>query len=306
MKNLFTVIIAALLFFSCSKENSYEIKNENEAEPEEMYRQFAVTPETFVSTSKFLKREITSLVTNPNIRYVRMFTYDQINRCTLIQIGTIDSLSATPAFQLTQSLNFNYDGSSILPYSLSSVRTVFPNLVTEFYFKYNNQGYKIMDSVRVKNMMGEPADRQIFYEYGKLSVSSKPLLTGFPMNNVSYDTLSLLYGGNIRRLTSKRVNTNGDVLVVYDFTYDDKISPYNKLNIANSLYFENSAIGLGYNVPLETHYLGVTLNNMLSWSTGNFVVTFNYAYNGDGYPIKKEMFLPGSVDADKVVHFEYY
>lgn len=222
-----------------------------------------------------------------------------------IKLGTIDSSISNPVFTLKQTLTFNYDGASLLPASLSSVKTVFPNLVTIFYYSYNSQGRKTRDSVRVKNMAGDPADRVINYVYENDRVFTTPVLTGFPMENNSLDTLSMLSGGNIEKLVSRMIKTTGDQIATYTFTYDHHVSPYNKLNIANSLYFEHSSLGLGYNVPLETHYMGVTTNNMASWSAGNYTVTYTYQYDMDQYPVRKEMFLPGNITPWQVTLFEY-
>ena len=162
-----------------------------------------------------------------------------------------------------------------------------------------------MDSVRVKNQAGDPADRVIHYEYDKDRVIATPVLTGFPMENNSLDTLSLLAGGNIERLVSRTIHSTGDQIATYIFTYDNYISPYNNLNIANSLYFESSSLGLGYNVPLETHYMGVTTNNMTSWTSGTYTVSFKYLYDKNSYPVRKEMYLPGEVNPEQVTLFEY-
>ncbi len=299
MKNIFLVYCVVLLSFSCTKEN---LPKEPAAE---LYRQFAVSETEFEQSFKFLKREISYFATNPFLKNIKMFSYDAANRCTEIKIGTIDSSTANPAFNLTQTITFKYDGQTVVPASLSNVKTVFPNLVTHFYFKYNNQGMKIMDSVRVKNQLGEPADRVIKYEYENERVYSTPEMNGFSMVNNKYDTLEFLSGGNIERLNSKVMKTTGEEFITYQFTYDEGVSPYNKLNIANSLYFENSAIGLGYNVPLETHYMGVTTNNMTSWITGSYKVNFKYLYDGDKYPVRKEMTRPGEVNPHQVVLFEY-
>ncbi|MBC7903156.1 MAG: hypothetical protein H7Y27_07020, partial [Gemmatimonadaceae bacterium] len=129
---------------------------------------------------------------------------------------------------------------------------------------------------------------------------------GFTLENNSTDTLSLLSGGNIEKLVSRIYRSTGDNIVTYSFTYDKHISPYNKLNIANSLYFESSAIGLGYNVPLENHYMGVTTNNMTSWTTGNYTVRFEYVYDANKYPVRKEMLLPGDAIPYEVTLLEYY
>ena len=300
----YSIIPALLMVFSlsCNKEIS-----DPEPQPTvDPMPQFAVSAKTFESSSRLLKREISFTKNNPFLKNVRMFTYDNTKRCTEIKIGTIDSSIANPVFNLTQTLTLAYDVSALVPSSFSSVKTVFPNLVTKFYYKYNNQGRKISDSVRVKNQAGDPADRVIHYVYDDNDrVYATPVLTGFSMENNSLDTLSLLTRGNIEKLVSRMIRATGDQLVTYTFTYDQSVSPYNKLNIANSLYFESAALGIGYNVPLETHYMGVTTNNMTSWTTGSYTVTFKYLYTPDQYPVRKEMFLPGDVTPYQVVLFEY-
>jgi hypothetical protein len=227
-------------------------------------------------------------------------------RCTEIRIGTIDSSKSNPVFTLKQTLTFSYDGpTSLSPSSVSSVKTVFPNLVTTYYYKYSNHGRKITDSVRVKNQAGDPADRVIHYEYEDGQVYVTPHFTGFPMENNSLDTLSILGAGNIEKLVSRFKKSTGDQVISYSFTYDEFISPYNKLNLANSLYFESASLGLGYNVPLETHYMGVTTNNMTSWTSGNYTVRFTYLYDQDKLPVRKEMILPGDPHPYQVTLFEY-
>jgi hypothetical protein len=302
MKHSCIALLSVLLLLSCTKN----AENPGPVPVSDPIPQFAVSAAKFQASIKLIKREVSYLRTSPNIKDVRLFAYDDMRRCTEIRIGTVDSSAANPVFNLRQTLTFNYNGASpLLPSSLSSVRTVFPNLVTNFYFKYNAAGRKVMDSVRVRNMAGDPADRVVHYAYETDRVYTTPVLTGFPMQNIAIDTLSLLSGGNIERLVSRILQSTGDRIVTYTFTYDQHISPYNKLNIANSLYFESSAIGLGYNVPLETHYMGVTTNNMTSYTSGTNTVRFNYLYDGDRYPVRKEMVLPAETTPYQVTYFYY-
>ncbi len=302
MKSIYLPVITALLLFSCSKNPQ---ETPDPIVPAVTYSQFAVTNTRLAESTKFLKREVTYLTVNPLLKSVRMFSYDANNRCTEIKIGTIDSSQANPAFNLKQTLTLNYSGSSILPGSVSSVRTVFPNLVTVFYFTYNSKGLKTKDSVQVKNTAGNPAYRVVNYVYDSGRVTTTPVLSGFSYDNIPFDTLSILQNGNIEKLVSKMKTTAGVQGATYTFTYDKYISPYSKLNIANSLYFENSSIGLGYNVPLETHYMGVTFNNMTSWSSGTYTVTFKYVYDADKYPVRKELYYPGNTNPSQVILFEY-
>lgn len=302
MKYCVIPTLLMIVILSCSKD-----KSSSEQEPTiDPIPQFSVSPKTFELSSKFLKKEISYTKNNPLLKNVRLFYYDNAMRCTEIKIGTIDSASSNPVFNLTQTLTLKYDGpTSLLPTSFYSVKTIFPNLITTFYYQYNSQRRKIKDSVRVKNQAGDPADRVIHYVYDIDRVYATPVLTGFPMENNSLDTLSLLGGGNLEKLVSRIIRSTGDQIVTYTFTYDQFVSPYNKLNIANSLYFESAALGIGYNVPLETHYMGVTINNMTSWTTGNYTVVFKYLYDQDRYPVRKEMFLPGDINPSYIVLFEY-
>lgn len=301
MKNILIPVLLTIIISSCSKEKSVQ----DGGEVIDPIPQFSMTASKFQNSDRFLKREIISYINNPELKHVRIFNYGNSKRCTEIKLGTIDSSVLNPVFTLKQTLTFHYEGSSVLPSSFSSVRTVFPNLTTTFYYKYDDQGKKVKDSVRVKNMAGDPADRVINYVYAKDKVYTTPKLTGFPMENNSLDTLSILSGGNIEKLVSRMIKATGDQITTYSFTYDQAISPYNKLNIANSLYFEHSSLGIGYNVPLETHYMGVTTNNMSSWSSGNYKVEFNYVYDQYNYPVRKEMILPGDTQPFMVVFFEY-
>ena len=301
MRDYIIPVLLMIFILSCNKEISPEPEPTTDPIP-----QFSVSAKTFEASSKFLKREVSYNKTNPLLKNVRLFTYDNAMRCTEIKIGTIDSSISNPVFNLTQTLTLKYDGpTTLLPNLFYSAKTIFPGLVTTFYYKYNSQGRKIMDSVRVKNQAGDPADRVIHYVYDNDRVYATPVFNGFSLENNSLDTLSLLKGGNMGKLVSRVIRSTGDQIVTYTFTYDQFISPYNKLNIANSLYFESAALGIGYNVPLETHYMGVTTNNMTSWTTGTYTVTFKYLYDQDRYPVRKEMFLPGDINPSYVVSFEY-
>jgi hypothetical protein len=305
MQNIVLYGIFIFLLASCTKKEAAEINPIIEPITTTTFKQFEVSAETFVPNSKFLKREVHFRSNRPAMKYVRMFYYDADNRCYKIHVGIIDSSLNNPQFISTHSIAFNYEGASLQPVSLSSVRTVFPNLVTTFFYKYNNQGLKVMDSVRVKNLAGEPADITVQYVYNKGRVYTTPVLTGFSIDGNPFDTLELLQAGNIGRLISRVHRAGSSRTTTYAFTYDQAINPYNKVNIANSFYFENAAVGLGYNVPRETHYLGVATNNMLSYTTGSYIVKFRYVYDGDNYPVKKEMILPNDPNPCEVTYMEY-
>ena len=77
------------------------------------------------------------------------------------------------------------------------------------------------------------------------------------------------------------------------------------MNIATGLYFQNSSLGMGYNVPLETQYMGLNTNNIKAWTSDSYTVTYVYLYDKERYPVKRTMFLPGNTNPQQVTVFEY-
>jgi hypothetical protein len=293
MKYRMLIAFALLAFLSCQKENNSPIQ-----EP---------PVDSIPQLPKLLKREVSYTKNKPQLKWVKLFTYDDSKRCTEVSVGVIDSAVTTPSFNLQRKLTFLYDeSSSRMPSSVSSWRKSLPNFTDTYYHTYNNLGHKIKDSVSVKNTSGEIGSFVIHYEYGSDKVSGRPVLTGFPMENSSLDTIYFTEAGNIERQATRHLSAGGDEFYSYIFTYDQGVNPYNKLNIENSLYFQHPSIGIGYNVPFETHYIGFNTNNMTSFKTGTLLVTFKYVYDEDQYPIRKEMFRPSdTVNPEEVILFEY-
>ena len=56
------------------------------------------------------------------------------------------------------------------------------------------------------------------------------------------------------------------------------------------MYFTNSSLGIGYNVPTETHYMGLNRNNITAFSLDGFKTVVKYQYDKFKYPVKSESF----------------
>lgn len=301
MKKKFTFLIfLAIAGFHCSKNNLTET-DRSEEPPSKAYSSNEV-----IGKLQLLTREVSFVTNNPNLKRIREFSYDEENRCTKIVLGTIDSSgNVLPEFIVSRTLTLYYNDGSSLPYKVASVRSVFPNLVIDFYYKYDDKGAKIQDSVRVRNQFGQPADRVIRYEYEKGLITATPELTNFSILNNTFDSL-YINNANIVKKVSRMPTTNGDLIRTFAFEYDDKINPYSAINIYNSLYFTNPSINIGFNVPTETHYVGFNRNNISTFITQGVFKTFCfYEYDKFKYPLKSESFPESNPLIRTITYFTY-
>jgi hypothetical protein len=293
MKPLFSLIsVASLFLFSCSKD---KLTSQGEVS-EEYSTGFNIPSNGPVGRLQLLTREVSFTSNSPSLKQVREFLYDTDNRCTQIKIGTIDSSgNVPPVFNISRVFTFIYEGNNPLPEKVQSARTVFPNLVTEFFYEYDEDGNKINDSVRVLNQAGQPADRNVRYKYiGKDSIISTPEFVNFPIFNNPFDTL-VIDKSNLIRLIRRTLLITGSRLNTYDFEYDNNVNPYNALNIYNSFYLANPAIGIANNVFVQGQYAGISQNNIIAY-TQDIITEFviDYTYDKFKYPVKSEFYLSGS------------
>lgn len=247
---------------------------------------------------KYLKREVSFTAAGPNIKEVRLFTYDSRQRVSKIEIGKIDSSVSNPQFAATAVINLHYKDTTGQPDYFSMVRTALPNVTKYYYWKYEAKGLKVRDSVHVVYGAGQESDRLITYTYTDRNIYVTPTEIGTQGGALTTDSLTLADGN----ITVHKSVLNGSVNT-YTYAYDDKHNPYHVLNIAGSLYLQNSTIGAGYNVPKETHYAGFNKNNMLSYTVSGTSVLFNHVYDTDNYPVKKTMVINNAVQ--QTFYFEY-
>ncbi len=255
-----------------------------------------------------LKKEVYYVSAIPGYRTVKEFQYDNLKRCTTIVVSKIDSANNILAPQTIFILTMKYTGSSMQPYEIDQASSFNPQRPKKFYLTYDLDGRKLLDSTREKNFEGEEIYRLNIYEYKPNRVISTPYISKGSKNYASYDTLDL-QGQNIHRLATFYPDDNGGFWVAQTYTFDNKKNPYSQLNIANALYFMNSTIGMGYNLPQEMHYIGLNKNNMrtiiVSTVEEDGLVTIDYTYNNDGYPTKKTMGFDGA-EQKEFYEFEYY
>ncbi|MGZ8559267.1 MAG: hypothetical protein ACXWWC_13075 [Chitinophagaceae bacterium] len=110
MRYGFLPTLLVIFLISCAKERSISHQTiTNDTIP-----QFSVSAAKFTPSSKFLRREVSYTINNPFLKNVKLFTYDNAQRCTEIKLGIIDSSVSNPVFNLKHTLVFSYDGASLL------------------------------------------------------------------------------------------------------------------------------------------------------------------------------------------------
>ena len=289
------VSLMILLLASCSKEISPD---------EEIFETRAISNKNNTKKTKLIKREVSFTVANPQLKIVKQFFFDQRNRVVKVEVGRIDSSLANPTFQVRQTLNFFYNGLNNLPHSMTLVRSFFPNLVTTYYYTYNQFNEKVMDSVKAINVQGQVGYFKVAYTHEGKNIFVTPYTEAFSLDLMPYDTLTLK-NHNIERLIKKTFVRGAETKNEYFFTYDKHPNPFNKLNIYNSLYFTNSSMGVGYNVIFFNHYAGINRNNLLSYGIAEILNHFTYVYDADDYPLKQDSFLSGTSSPYEITYYQY-
>lgn len=289
MRHCYAILLSVLLLSACQKnllsdEESMLLTNDANSQV------VPFVPGT-IGKLQLLTREVSFNSLNPALKQVREYSFDEENRCTKVLIGTIDSSgNVVPVFNVSRTLTFVYEGMASLPSKVQSVRTVFPNTITEFFYEYDIKGNKIKDSVRVTNQFGQPADRVVHYQYIKKdSVYTTPAFVNFPLTNNSFDTL-YYNDHNIQKLRKYSIRSTGVSVNDYSFEYDNNINPYSALNVFNSLNFTNPALGIAFNIQTETNYIGLNRNNVTAYTVAGapFRFVINYLYDNYKYPVWSE------------------
>jgi len=295
MRNCFTIFLSVLLLSGCQK-NFLSEQESTLFTDDENSQVVSFVPGT-IGRLQLLTREVSFNSLNPTLKQVREYLFDEENRCTKVLIGTIDSSgNVIPVFKVSRTLTFVYEGMAALPAKVQSVRTVFPNNITEFFYEYDSKGNKIKDSVRVTNQFGQPADRVVHYQYIKKdSVYTVPEFVNFPLTNNSFDTL-YYFNHNIQKFRKHTITSTGFNVNEYSFEYDNNINPYSALNVFNSLNLTNPALGIGFNIQVQTNYIGLNRNNITSYMVAGapFRFEINYLYDTYKYPVWSEAYPEGS------------
>lgn len=217
------------------------------------------------------------------------FKYDALARVTTFSSYNVDSNTTTGRPDTTDKAYtaYYYNGTDKLPYKEYSPQSgIWP--ATTYYYFYDNQGRKILDSNESKNTADQLYWDKVFYAYS----SDKVVVTQTgknPMIGTKYyaDTIYTSAQTNISKIVH-REETPGNAAFthLYTYAYDNKKNPFYDLNIKGVTFF--AGLWLNY---LNLYY-GINPNNKTEEifvdKPGNapYKTTIAHTYNTEGYPVR--------------------
>lgn len=281
MKNLITYIGVTLLVFmlsNCSK-NDDEVTQPPQAE--------------------------STRLTNYTIDGVPFnMTYNDDGTLFKYQYGNTFAVSATIEYNPNGDISKN--GSRTFTYnSEGQIATITQNLSPTASFVstmvYNSQG--LVESITANHNDGQTGTIQINY-----NSNNKPLLISEYNESVvsPYAKTTLTYDdfGNI---TQQFIERSNDGITYYDFsittyTYDTKKNPFaltiDKIGISNNQLFQffigMNSVSFGGQVAFAAFHFN-SPNNLVSIQDSFKIITYNYIYNDDDYPITAERIYDSSI-----------
>lgn len=224
------------------------------------------------------------------------FIYDDQKRLTELASSYADSVGN--GIQITSKdrrLQFFYNGNEKNPYKTFGALSYYPNIsfVQEIFHNYNNSGILVQDSLPTSSTNGTKTIRKYNYYTDKIIIDI----------NDRKDSV-LLANHNIKEyynLSPYQVPNNG-----YKITYDNKVNPISKLNVASvlttsALYGFPSYLAPGY---CKNNITGVTQGNV--YNPGQFTATnqwnYTFTYNSNDLP---ETCTFTNVSGSYIIKFEY-
>lgn len=166
---------------------------------------------------------------------------------------------------------------------------------------YNSQG--LVENITVNHDNGQIGAIQINYNGDDkpvvISEYNESVATPYAKTTLTYNDL-----GNI---TQQFIERSNDGITYYDFetytyTYDNKKNPFaltiNKIGISNNQLFQKfigmNSVSFGRQVAFEAFRFN-SPNNLVSIQDSFKIITYNYTYNEDDYPISAERIYDTSI-----------
>ncbi len=210
---------------------------------------------------------------------------------------TFDSKTFYPYPQRYQQFftdSFYYNGTDTLPWKIETQIEISgqPSAHYTSFLSYNHLGQKVGDSA-------------VFNDGTHTSIEKRVYIRGINyMVDRNYQDSILFENENMKKAYRKNYNRP-----FFDFFYDsvdNKINPYNKLNIAEGFFKRHLYISDDWVqnarqwIPGHFNMQALNSNNMVKWRLLNYAggispwtwyYTSQYTYSSDGYPVTQDLII---------------
>lgn len=257
---LMLLLLAGSILVSCQKEISSETKTEEETQGDRLLTRITYTED--------------------DSRFIDSFEYDVQDRCTRYVSIYYDLTNPNPQPYIYFH-EFYYNGNEMLPFKITDTSQ---GRGMSWLIHYDAQKRKTVDSF---THFGSGDKQVVHYAYStnRIIATTTYSLSG----TISKDTFD--YDGNNVSRYGVGMENSGIKYTWHNIaTYDTRINPVNKMNIATSVLF-------GANGTLGTPN-GLNKNNVLTETYSNNgapaeLVTYQYVYDADNYPLSATYVGPG-------------
>lgn len=296
------LIIFSLLFvsLSCKKNDVVEIP-----------------PPDNTAIKKYLSKIlITDLSTNKTTRILE-WKYDDLKRCLEATERSISPPLRNPGDTvLERKYIFYYSNSELLPYRIYAPPHVrIENLANDVFVKYLADGRKYLDSCIYTDPGWGSYLKTVNYKY-----EGQMMYATFKQTNINwtgptavfgtgYDTAYISNNNTSKVIQADPINRSSNGIGLYQ--YDEKINPFNQLNIASSFYVLGPDYHYSKWIFWNDNYdllgiIGGNKNNITQKSViwgSNAMMSFSYTYDQDNYP--KSIRISGGSYADLRLDLEF-
>lgn len=277
--------------------------------------QTATSAEPFTvkaTVKKYLSKITLSEKNSDVIRDIWEWQYDGLKRVT--EVSTTRQI---PNVIPVTKVRFQYTGNEILPYFIEALPQVgSENMGLDAYITYGTDGRKIKDSAIYKrpDCGGSLLLANYNYKNDLISVQCKISHLDYlctpgtpPGPPILYSDSVYLGSGNVVKVAQGLWQT------AYSYTYDNRINPFQQLNIFSSFYTLGFDVGFRYWLYWESendnlYIMGLNKNNITKIQplTGSLSQTFTYTYDNDDYPTSAVITTNSSPNSTVVkVKYEY-
>lgn len=225
---------------------------------------------------------VDSLNPKENI-YHSDFIYDGQQRVVKIKRYFIDSVNNAAVVRDEDSTVFFYNGSDRKPYkSVGYTRLTYLD-GTEIFHRYDSEGRLAADSVTLGDGVSFFA-RRYSYNTGYINAVEEDVVTGFP--TTYYEDSFVVTNKNFTQAFFEI--PPGISALYYEDTYDDKVNPLHKLNIANTQFEGDYAYSKFITLspgPCPHNITGRKSSASFPLGADVHIETYQFTYNKKGYPV---------------------